>query len=472
MIAVNNQRDSVSPPPLAAKPKKGKSQTVTSTSPKSQGLEASGALSKKSKRPMPNSHPLKPRDKQLASIGFPSTLDEGTRKSKPLLEGIDTHPKDSGGNKQLLDRDITFMTPDEGTAKTMSRSEGSLGEKDSEGNKPPAKMKPLHTTDINFLGTGAKYQVDETQSSRLRYQSLTKNKGKPSYEGDLDTQPMILSYADVRASHLFDDEAQESKEDILEACDKMDDNPQSDETQHQSLPPHGDKPTSSTVPHPEASDTDSSSDSILKKYDNTFPLIERQDKEEEIKKANEEARLNAISKKKVIKVVREEAKKIGIYPKEEIFSKAGELFKKAEDVENEVLKRQHTEKIHLKTKPVVIIVYRGTNGRIFDVHKPFLFVTFGISELDELREIIPKKKNTMVKDLMNPLSQRWTDIDKVAMEALVSYLVAVFMVKSPENARFSMKLRKLIAKRPDQEKLKSKKVKLEALVYKMNLVLM
>ncbi|GJZ72761.1 hypothetical protein Tco_0636907 [Tanacetum coccineum] len=43
-------RDSVSPPPLAVKPKKGKSQTVASTLPKSQGLEASGALSKKSKK--------------------------------------------------------------------------------------------------------------------------------------------------------------------------------------------------------------------------------------------------------------------------------------------------------------------------------------------------------------------------------------------------------------------------------------
>ncbi|GJX88432.1 hypothetical protein Tco_0340446 [Tanacetum coccineum] len=41
--------------------------------------------------------------------------------------------------------------------------------------------------------------------------------------------------------------------------------------------------------------------------------------------------------------------------------------------------------------------------------------------------------------------QRWSDINKVEMEALVSYLVAASMVKSPENARFSMKLRKLIA---------------------------
>ncbi|GJW08300.1 hypothetical protein Tco_1570723 [Tanacetum coccineum] len=191
-------------------------------------------------------------------------------------------------------------------------------------------------------------------------------------------------------------------------------------------------------------------------------------------------------------------------------------------------------KIHLKPKPVVITVYKCTDGRNFDVHKPFLFGVFGISELDELREIIPKKKNTVVKDLMNSLSQRYErlmqilrelgiqsalpapeqtpsqvlgrkqkhmelepetripglecnralpenvpfvnnmvieepdDIDKVGMEALVSYLVAASMVKSTKNARFNMKLRKLIVEHPDQEKLKSKKVKLEALGYKMD----
>ncbi|GJY31166.1 hypothetical protein Tco_0414661 [Tanacetum coccineum] len=45
---------------------------------------------------------------------------------------------------------------------------------------------------------------------------------------------------------------------------------------------------------------------------------------------------------------------------------------------------------------------------------------------------------------------------------------ATFMVQSPENARFNMKLKKLIVKHPDQEKLKSKKVKLEALGYEMD----
>ncbi|GKG41583.1 hypothetical protein Tco_0473334, partial [Tanacetum coccineum] len=53
------------------------------------------------------------------------------------------------------------------------------------------------------------------------------------------------------------------------------------------------------------------------------------DKEEQIKKAEEEARLFAISKPEVIKVVQEEAKKLGIRLKEAITTKAGKKFKKA-----------------------------------------------------------------------------------------------------------------------------------------------
>ncbi|GJY40127.1 hypothetical protein Tco_0427397 [Tanacetum coccineum] len=59
IIAVNNQRDLVSTPPLVAKPKKGQSQTITSTSPKSQGPESSRALSNKSKRPKSKKIPTK-----------------------------------------------------------------------------------------------------------------------------------------------------------------------------------------------------------------------------------------------------------------------------------------------------------------------------------------------------------------------------------------------------------------------------
>ncbi|GJY88093.1 retrovirus-related pol polyprotein from transposon TNT 1-94 [Tanacetum coccineum] len=58
-------------------------------------------------------------------------------------------------------------------------------------------------------------------------------------------------------------------------------------------------------------------------------------------------------------------------------------------------------------KLVAITVYKGTDKRNFDVHKPFKFGDFGITELDELQEIIPKRKNKVVKDLMNSLSKKY-----------------------------------------------------------------
>ncbi|GKC90768.1 hypothetical protein Tco_1151417, partial [Tanacetum coccineum] len=189
------------------------------------------------------------------------------------------------------------------------------------------------------------------------------------------------------------------------------------------------------------------------------------DKEEKIRKAAKEERLFAISKPEVIKVVQEEAENIGLDPKKIASAKAGEKKYKFESymwtINNRLKLETITDiKIHPKTKPVVITVYRGTDDRNFDVNKPFAFGAFGIFELDELREIIPKKKNTVVQDLMNSLNQR--------MKALVSYLVAASMVQLHENARFNMKLKKLIDEHPDLEKLKSKKVKLEALRYEMN----
>ncbi|GJW29525.1 hypothetical protein Tco_0046400 [Tanacetum coccineum] len=69
------------------------------------------------------------------------------------------------------------------------------------------------------------------------------------------------------------------------------------------------------------------------------------DKEEKLRKAAEEARLLAISKPEVIKVVQEEAEKIGLDPKKVASAKAGKKFKKAHDAEHQVLKREHTQKV-------------------------------------------------------------------------------------------------------------------------------
>ncbi|GKC20290.1 hypothetical protein Tco_1022440 [Tanacetum coccineum] len=58
--------------------------------------------------------------------------------------------------------------------------------------------------------------------------------------------------------------------------------------------------------------------------------------------------------------------------------------------------------------------------------------------------------------------------EKLRKAAEEARLLAITKHESPENARFNIKLKKLIAEHPDQEKLESKKVKLEALGYEMN----
>nr|GEZ92937.1 hypothetical protein [Tanacetum cinerariifolium] len=57
-----------------------------------------------------------------------------------------------------------------------------------------------------------------------------------------------------------------------------------------------------------------------------------------------------MSRPEVIKVVREEAKKLRIDPKEAISTKHGEIFKKAQDAEHEVLKREHSKKVKRLTE--------------------------------------------------------------------------------------------------------------------------
>ncbi|GJY75969.1 retrovirus-related pol polyprotein from transposon TNT 1-94, partial [Tanacetum coccineum] len=210
MIIVNNQRDSVSLPPLVAKPKKGKSQIVAPTLPKLQGPEVSGALFKKRKQPKSKRPPTETKE----SSPKPT---EGSEQSHLVCSSTVPDPKDLERNVQLASM---------GLSSTLN-----------EGTRP---SKPLPE------GTDAKYQEDQTQSSRLRYQSLTKNKGKRLYEGEPETQLMVLTYADVRAILLSKDEAQESDEEVLAAGMTW-------------------MRTLRMIKNPD-----------LKKFDNILPLIERQ----------------------------------------------------------------------------------------------------------------------------------------------------------------------------------------------------
>nr|GEW30357.1 hypothetical protein [Tanacetum cinerariifolium] len=186
------------------KPKSENLPTETKVTPPkpTKGYEKSHSVSSSI---VPDSQDLK-RNIQLDSMGFPSTLNEGTHNLQHLLESTATHLKDSEGNIQPLNRDLTSMTFDEGTAKTTPRPKGPIGDKDLEGNKPLADMELIHP---------------------------------------------------ILADPL------ESKEDILGGGKEMDEEPQAasiGETHHQYPPPQADKPQSSHAPSTEASDTDSSYD--------------------------------------------------------------------------------------------------------------------------------------------------------------------------------------------------------------------
>ncbi|GKB90131.1 hypothetical protein Tco_0962403 [Tanacetum coccineum] len=186
-------------------------------------------------------------NKQPTSIGSPSTHpDDGNRKSKPLTEGTNIDPKDSGRNKQLTDRDhISILVTD-------------------------------------LSGADTKYQ--------------TSSEVKP------DTKPLILTTVGDIQDLLgdFEDELKDdSDEEMLEAGEELDEeflqftneetqHPHATKTpteepistEHQSPSPKKDDQESSkakmSVDSPNASDSGSSSCSeTFKPFDNYMPVTER-----------------------------------------------------------------------------------------------------------------------------------------------------------------------------------------------------
>ncbi|GJV76335.1 hypothetical protein Tco_1507919 [Tanacetum coccineum] len=120
-----------------------------------------------------------------------------------------------------------------------------------------------------------------------------------------------------------------------------------------------------------------------------------------INKVAEEGRLFEMNKPEVIKVVHEEAKNIGINPKTIISAKAGTMTK-----------------------------------RNFEVHNPFRFADFRLTELDELGPIIGKKKNSIVKDLMASFSKRYERLKKIPKElGIQSALLTPLQAQSQSSGR-------------------------------------
>nr|GEX66155.1 hypothetical protein [Tanacetum cinerariifolium] len=477
MIAVNNQIDSVSPPPLVAKPKKGKSQTVTPPKP-TKGSEQSHPVSSGT---IPDPQDLE-RDIQLTSTGLPSTLDEDTRKSKPLPEGTATHPKDSRGDKPT-----SSIAPHNEASNTDSSSDKILKKYDDTLPLTERQLiKYLRKVSCVLFKRITEDQWEKHEEAVVYYVNFkafiddyyNKNiaHNDPAINKKIDeafktlakisTQTIVI-LSSVRS---FDFPALQStfkhiqdhafkQEEALAAWMKsstnmawnlgqsslapsssvtltfaLTDTPADVEgenathTATKELPSHIKGETDANI-QDKLEELKQSTDANIEFIGSSthlpsitqaqpiiiiYPepsILHREGKEEEIKKAEEEVRLNAISKTEIIKVVCEEAKKLGIHPKEAITTKAGELFKKAQEAKHDVLKRQHTKKVR---KSLKLIKHKG--GRNFDVHKPFLFGAFGISELDKLREIIPKKKNRVVKDLMNSLSRRYERLSQIPIE--------------------------------------------------------
>nr|GEX51452.1 reverse transcriptase [Tanacetum cinerariifolium] len=430
--------------------------------------------------------------------------------------GTATHPKDSRGNIQPLDRDLTFTTSDEGTAKTMPRPEGLLRDKDLGGNIPFADMEPIHPTVIDLSGIGAKYQafieeyydeniahIDQTEKlveSTMSTIDKRSTEIKDLYKG-LNVITKLLK--DINTA-VKDDPAIKKKIDkVIETFAKISTNITEDTSKIKSMmmeiyqafkgqsssassssvtltliltnilenvdggnatntateePPSHTKeetedlkmeiPILSILPtkvpptqaqpittHPESSQaalridkgkgiaTESDEDPSKKLVPASTIVHPNPDEEvKKLKKAAEEARLIAISKPEVIKVVQEEAKKIRLDPKKIASAKAGKKFKKAQDAKHQVLNIEIKPepitdvKIHPNTKPVVLSVYGDNDKRNFDVHNPFKFTNFKITELDELGPIIQKKNNSIVKELMTSLSKRCERLKKILEE--------------------------------------------------------
>ncbi|GKA12381.1 hypothetical protein Tco_0691927 [Tanacetum coccineum] len=168
------------------------------------------------------------RHTQPAVKGFHSPLDKGIRSSKPLLEGKSTDAKDPRGNMQPAGMRLPSTTLDEGTSKSLPLPKCKLIDpKESEGNKQPTDMglpathldKGINTTQplpegtntdpkvlerlkplANMVSstplvtalsrTDAKYQVDQTHSTRFEVSVPDQHQSKTSFEMELDSEPL------------------------------------------------------------------------------------------------------------------------------------------------------------------------------------------------------------------------------------------------------------------------------------------
>ncbi|GJT39538.1 hypothetical protein Tco_0939403 [Tanacetum coccineum] len=170
---------------------------------------------------------------QPVGIGLPSIpLDEVTSKSKPFLKGRMTDPKDSEGNKKLADMGLPYTVLDEGINKTKPLPEGAnIKDKNSERFKPFTNMKSSTPPVTVFSRTDAKYQVDQTQSTRFEVSVPDQHQAKILPEVDRILKPSYsFTVADIQALLEEDKLLEESYDDVLEAEEEMDEDIQEPDT--------------------------------------------------------------------------------------------------------------------------------------------------------------------------------------------------------------------------------------------------
>ncbi|GKD65323.1 hypothetical protein Tco_1307431, partial [Tanacetum coccineum] len=497
IVDVNKCKHSVNPLPFSIKKKKGKSQTMTLTLTQSQGHEALGSLPQKMKKPKSKKTPTETKvtpPKPMKGSEQSHSVSSGTI---PDPKDPERNIQLAGENVQPVDRGLPSTVSDEGAAKTTSLPKGLHGDKNSEGLKPPIDMEPQTNPVDDPSGNDAMYQPDQTQSARLRLTEEQWEKHeesaisyadlKASIEGyyeenDAVKHDLALNKKDIEATKAYikhstsltelltlnvtsvvtkeppaytEGETKDIKTQDTNK-DKVEKEQVSEEPKHvlePSIPQREEKgiaidgqPEQTKLVKVLSIVCPDLKAIILVPYminGKLFYLTNEQcqahlDKEDQIKKAEEEAKRLAMTKTEVIKIVQEKAEKIGIDPKKVISAKAGEKFKKAQDAEMQ--SEPITDvKIHPNSKPTVLTVYKNNDKMNFDVHNPFKFADFGITELDELGPIIQKKKNTIVKDLMKSLGKRYERLKKIPKDLGIQSALPAHVPKKDQSQSLGRK---------------------------------
>nr|GEY53112.1 hypothetical protein [Tanacetum cinerariifolium] len=456
------------------------------------------------------------RNIQLASTGLPSTLDESTRKSQPFPKGTTTDPKDSGGNDQPADKGLPSTTSNKGMAKTMSRPKGPLKDKDSGGNKRPADMEPINPTIFDPSGTGAKYQESQILKpynskhlvmSKTCYSLMMKWFKKVMRRKCLRLENTWMRTLRKVSRVLFNrlTEAQWAQhEEVVVFYADLKDAIKGNYKEN--------------INHMEQ--TDKVIDAVMNSFDKNS--IARGDLlnavngvTETLKAVQDVVKEDLVLNKKVLEATKAHTMNS---------THLTELLALIKNLDFQGLKylslmteiyqsfKGQSSAPSSSVPQITLAITEGpANIQAHLDKKEKIKKAVEEAKLFKMTKIeVIKKNNSIVKDLMTSLGKRyerlkkipeelgiqsalpalvprqvisqslgrkrkhielepeikvprWNDIHKVGVDSLVSELVMALVVKTQENSMFGLKLRKLIVEHPDQEKLQSKKVKLEAL---------